>query len=40
MARAFALAVEAGRAAFHAGVIEEGVEAVASSSPAGAVHGS
>jgi thiazole synthase len=40
MARAFALAVEAGRAAFHAGVIEEGVEAVASSPPAGAVHGS
>jgi thiazole synthase len=40
MARAFALAVEAGRAAFHAGVIEEGVEAVASSPPAGAIHGS
>jgi thiazole synthase len=40
MARAFALAVEAGRAAFHAGAIEEGVEAVASSPPAGAIHGS
>jgi thiazole synthase len=40
MARAFALAVEAGRAAFHAGVIEEGVEAAASSPRAGAIHGS
>ena len=39
MARAFRLAVQAGRAAFHAGVIEEGVQAVPSSPVGGAVHG-
>jgi thiazole synthase len=39
MARAFRLAVEAGRMAFHAGVMEEGVQAVPSSPVGGAVHG-
>ena len=39
MARAFRLAVQAGRAAFHAGVMEEGVQAVPSSPVGGAVHG-
>ena len=39
MARAFRLAVQAGRAAFHAGVMEEGVQAVRSSPVGGAVHG-
>ena len=39
MARAFRLAVQAGRTAFHAGVIEEGVQAVPSSPVGGAVHG-
>jgi len=38
MARAFKLAVEAGRAAFRAGVMAEGVEAAASSPLAGAIH--
>lgn len=38
MARAFRLAVQAGRAAFHAGVMEEGVQAVPSSPVGGAVH--
>ena len=39
MARAFRLAVQAGRTAFHAGVMEEGVQAVPSSPVGGAVHG-
>ena len=39
MARAFRLAVQAGRAAFHAGVMEEGVQAAPSSPVGGAVHG-
>ena len=39
MARAFRLAVQAGRAAFHAGVMEEGAQAVPSSPVGGAVHG-
>jgi thiazole synthase len=38
MARAFRLGVEAGRAAFLAGIMEEGVQAVASSPLTGAVH--
>ena len=38
MARAFGLAVEAGRMAFHAGVIEEREQAAASSPLAGALH--
>ena len=38
MAGAFRLAVEAGRVAFRAGIMEEGVQAVASSPLAGAVH--
>jgi thiazole synthase len=38
MARAFRLAVEAGRAAFHAGLMDEGVQAAASSPLAGAIH--
>jgi thiazole synthase ThiGH ThiG subunit len=40
MAAAFRLAVEAGRSAFRAGIMPEGVEAVASSPLAGAVQGS
>ena len=39
MARAFRLAVDAGRAAFRAGLMEEGVQAIASSPLSGAVHG-
>jgi thiazole synthase len=38
MARAFRLAVEAGRSALRAGIMEEGAQAVASSPLAGAVH--
>jgi thiazole synthase len=38
MARAFRLAVEAGRTAFHAGLIEETEQASPSSPLAGAVH--
>jgi thiazole synthase len=38
MARAFRLAVEAGRAAFRAGIMEESAKAVPSSPLAGAVH--
>jgi thiazole synthase len=38
MARAFRLAVEAGRGAFRAGIIGEGAQAVASSPLTGAVH--
>jgi thiazole synthase len=38
MARAFRLAVEAGRTAFHAGVMEEGLAAAPSSPVGGAVH--
>ena len=40
MAGAFRLAVDAGRAAFRSGLMEEGVQAVASSPLTGAVHGS
>jgi thiazole synthase len=38
MARAFRLGVEAGRAAFLAGIMEEGAQAVASSPLTGAIH--
>jgi thiazole synthase len=38
MARAFRLAVEAGRAAFCAGIMEESAQAVPSSPLAGTVH--
>ena len=39
MARAFRLAVEAGREAHRAGIMEEGSDAAASSPVAGAIHG-